>query len=195
MTAVNAPPSASVRASTPATRRATSSASPAVTRLMTKPTVPAVAGSRRRNSAGPRLRPTSRAIAQPRIISTTTVATVIGVSSAGSSSLAALPCEPAAPRMLTRWSYTDTTPTNSGTSSSASRRARLTTRGMTWRSRPTSRQAWLRVSNSFGGVRGAGTYPNDGVRGRGSASVGAFVPRGTGGFWRGGRVRALPSAP
>ena len=43
------------------------------TRRIRKPTVPAVAGSSRRNSGGPRPRPMSRAIAQPRITSTITV--------------------------------------------------------------------------------------------------------------------------
>ncbi len=51
-TAVNAPPTASVRGSTPAISSATSSATPTVTRRITKPTVPAVAGSMRRKSAG-----------------------------------------------------------------------------------------------------------------------------------------------
>ena len=47
--------------------------------------------------------------------------------------------------------------TNSGTSSATSRRARLTARRSSWRMRPTSRQAWLRVSNIFCGVLGIGT--------------------------------------
>ncbi len=47
-------------------------------------------------------------------------------------------------------------PMNSGSSTSASSRARLTTCGLIWRSRPTSCQAWLRVSNIFWGIFGAG---------------------------------------
>ena len=47
-------------------------------------------------------------------------------------------------------------PTNSGSSTSTSSRARLTTRGLICLSSPTSFQAWLRVSNIFGGVLGIG---------------------------------------
>ena len=50
----------------------------------------------------------------------------------------------------------------SGTRTSTSTRARLTTRGLIWRSRPTSFQAWLRVSNIFGGVLGIGMASHDG---------------------------------
>jgi hypothetical protein len=80
MTAVKAPPTASVRGSSPATRSATMIASPTKTRRIRKPTVPAGPGSRRRNSVGPSARPTSRAICQPRTMSTTVVAIWTGVS-------------------------------------------------------------------------------------------------------------------
>ena len=73
ITAVKAPPTSSVRASTPATLSATSSVIASVARRIRNPTGPAVAGSRRRNSAGPSARPKSRAIAQPRTSSTITV--------------------------------------------------------------------------------------------------------------------------
>src|SRR5947208_2483947 len=43
---------------------------------------------------------------------------------------------------------------NNGTSTSASSRARFTTRGLIWRSRPTSFHAWLRVSNILCEIRG-----------------------------------------
>ena len=88
---MNAPPSASVRASTPATQNATTSASTTVSKRMRNPTVPAVAGSRRLNSGGPNARPTSRAIAQPSITSVMTATAVTSVSSGASSSLVARP--------------------------------------------------------------------------------------------------------
>src|ERR1700720_641604 len=63
-------------------------------------------------------------------------------------------------------------PTNRGSSTSPSRRARLTARGLIWRSRPTSCQAWLRVSNIFGGVLGIGmSLANDGARTQRYASL------------------------
>ena len=46
--------------------------------------------------------------------------------------------------------------------------ARLTTRGLIWRSSPTSFQAWLRVSNILDGGRGAGIVNNDGGIERGA---------------------------
>ena len=89
ITAVKAPPSASVRGSMPMMPSATITASATVARRITKPTVPADAGSIRRNSAGPNARPTSRAIAQPSITRTITVTKSTGVSSQAS---CPLPC-------------------------------------------------------------------------------------------------------
>src|SRR5271166_5736478 len=65
---------------------------------------------------------------------------------------------------------------NRGTNRSASRRARLTTRGLIWRSRPTSCQAWLRVSNIFGGVLGIVISLSMMVAGHGDAPAGAGTP-------------------
>ena len=89
ITAVKAPPRASVRASMPATRSATTTATSTVTRRTRNPTVPAVAGSSRRNSGGPSTRPSARAIAQPRITRATTTIAVTVVSSTGSRTLRA----------------------------------------------------------------------------------------------------------
>jgi hypothetical protein len=79
-TAVNAPPSASVRGPRPAIRSAISTAASIVTSRSRKPTVPAVPGSMRRNSVGPIARPTSRANCQPSAISTRNVTIRTGVS-------------------------------------------------------------------------------------------------------------------
>jgi hypothetical protein len=80
MTAVKAPPTASVRGGRPAMFSAARSVIPTVPRRIRKPTVPAVPGSRRRNRAGPAARPTSRAIVQPSTTSARTVNTRIGMS-------------------------------------------------------------------------------------------------------------------
>ena len=77
-TAVNAPPRASVRGPMPAIRSANTVATTIVNSRMRKPTVPAVPGSMRRNSVGPSSLPTSRARAQPSMISATTVAARTG---------------------------------------------------------------------------------------------------------------------
>ena len=79
-TAVIAPPTASVRGSRPATRSDAIAAATRNASRIRKPTVPAVAGSMRRNSAGAEKRPRSRASAQPRATITTAAAIRTGVS-------------------------------------------------------------------------------------------------------------------
>jgi hypothetical protein len=80
---VNAPPRASVRGPSPATRSAISTATSIVTSRSRNPIVPAVPGSMRRNSVGPKARPTSRANCQPSEISARNVMIRIGSSHAG----------------------------------------------------------------------------------------------------------------
>lgn len=81
MTAVNAPPTASVPGASPAIRSATRSARTTVASRIKNPTVPAVPASMRRNNAGPSQRAMERASDQPRITSVIAVATRIGSSS------------------------------------------------------------------------------------------------------------------
>ena len=64
-TAVAAPPKATVRVPSPATRAATTATIIIVTKRIRKPTVPAVPGSIRLNRLGPSALPTSRANCQP----------------------------------------------------------------------------------------------------------------------------------
>jgi hypothetical protein len=82
-TAVTAPPSASVLGLRPATRSATTIARTIVPSRIRKPTVPAVPGSRRLKSQGPKARPTARAKCQPRATSTSAVAILTAVSHSG----------------------------------------------------------------------------------------------------------------
>ena len=79
-TAVTAPPTASVSGLRPAIRRATRMARMTVKSRIRKPSVPAVPGSSRLKRMGPTARPMSRASAQPRITSATTLATRTGMS-------------------------------------------------------------------------------------------------------------------
>jgi hypothetical protein len=85
-TAVIAPPTASVSGCSPATRSASSAATARNTSRIRNPTVPAVAGSIRLNSAGAVKRPRSRASAQPRITMRIAAPTRTGVSTPNSSS-------------------------------------------------------------------------------------------------------------
>ncbi|MFN8202535.1 MAG: hypothetical protein U0S48_08230 [Solirubrobacteraceae bacterium] len=71
---MNAPPSVSDRADSPAMFAAAKKVMRIVARRIRNPTVPAVAGSIRRKSSGPSDRPAARASDQPRLSITTTLA-------------------------------------------------------------------------------------------------------------------------
>jgi hypothetical protein len=86
MTAVMAPPTASVSGLSPARRSATSTVITSVASRIRNPTVPAVPGSSRFMSTGPIARPRFMAKAQPRMTRATTQAMRIGRSSPNSSS-------------------------------------------------------------------------------------------------------------
>ena len=80
---MNAPPSVSDRAESPATFAAAKKVMMIVARRMRNPTVPAVAGSIRRKSIGPSDRPAARASDHPRISITTTLAIRTGSARSG----------------------------------------------------------------------------------------------------------------
>ena len=135
MTAVKAPPTASVSRLEPATRSATSTATTtAKTRRMRKPTVPAVAGSIRRKSVGPQRAaevagelPAER---EQRDRGDDPHRLVDAEELARGKSRATSDRRRAAARAR-----------------AAAIRARLTARALSWRARPASRHEWLRVSN------------------------------------------------
>ena len=138
MTAVNAPPTASVPRSRPAIRSAASTATAVVARRMRKTAVPAVPFSRRRNSTGCSQRPTSRASIHPSPMSATAVAMRIGSSS------------PVSSRRLT---YTAIVAAMSSAASRNWLRARRTAWALSCRASPASRQNWRLGSASRGTCR------------------------------------------
>ncbi len=132
ITAVNAPPTASVPASSPAIRSATIALTITVTKRTMNPTVPAVAGSIRPKSAGAIPRPRDRAMPQPKTMRAMTVAIRAGVPRPGKSE------RRCAKRMRT--------PAISSPKSRTPPRAREASARSTWLPRPTWRHCSVRLS-------------------------------------------------
>src|SRR4051794_10089359 len=134
MTAVNAPPTASVLACSPAIRSATTTTATMVTRGIRNPTTPAVPGSMRPNSAGPSPRPSERASHHPRITRAATVPIGAYVHKPGKS--------------VPRLAKTIMTPAMSAPSTTTVPRARLASWRSTSAPSPTCRQSSVRDSKA-----------------------------------------------